>query len=63
MPYHFTFDAHNLGGGDARLLVQGETLPKDQLAQLTLYAQSSVERTGALTYCWRRLGKSCRRSP
>ncbi|MGA2704759.1 MAG: neuraminidase-like domain-containing protein [Isosphaeraceae bacterium] len=54
--YHFTFDARNLGGGDARLLVQGETLPKDQLSQLTLYTQSSVERTGRaqllLAKCW-----------
>lgn len=45
VPYHFTLDVRNLGGGDASLLVQGESLPKDNLAQLTLYATSAVNRT------------------
>lgn len=44
IPYHFTFDAHTLGGGDATLLVQGENLPKGPLARLTLYTQAAVER-------------------
>jgi hypothetical protein len=46
VPYRFSFYVDNLGGGEARLLVQGETLPKDQLTQLTLYTKSSVERAG-----------------
>ena len=44
IPYHFTFDAHNLGGGDASLLVQGESFPKGPLSQLTLYPESAVIR-------------------
>jgi len=40
VPYFFTFTANNLGGGDASLLIQGETLPKNPLSQLTLYAKS-----------------------
>lgn len=32
--YRFTLDLHNLNAGGARLLVQGETLPKDGLEQL-----------------------------
>jgi GH18 family chitinase len=43
IPYHFTFDVQNLGGGDASLLVQGETMPKGSLTQLTLYPQSVVD--------------------
>ena len=44
MPYHFTIDFHNLGGGDASLLVQGETFPQDPLSQLTIYAEAAVDR-------------------
>src|SRR5215212_3517899 len=33
----------NLNGGDVRMLVQGEALPKDSLAQLTLYPQAVIE--------------------
>ena len=41
IPYRFTCTARNLDGGEARLLVQGETLPKDTLAQLVLYPLSA----------------------
>jgi peptidoglycan hydrolase-like protein with peptidoglycan-binding domain len=44
IPYHFTLDFHNLGGGDASLLVQGENLPQGALSQLTLYVQAAVDR-------------------
>jgi hypothetical protein len=44
IPYHFTLDAHNLGDGGVRLLVQGESLPKGSLDQLKLYPQSAVHR-------------------
>jgi hypothetical protein len=47
VPYHFTFDVGNLGGGEARLLIIGETLPKDAISQLTLYVKLSVDRVGA----------------
>jgi hypothetical protein len=47
VPYRFTFDIPNLGGGDARLLILGESLPKDAISQLTLYAKSSVDRVNA----------------
>jgi hypothetical protein len=47
VPYRFTLDVGNLGGGEARLLILGETLPKDAISQLTPYARSSVDRTGA----------------
>jgi len=43
-PYFFTFSATNLGGGDATLLIQGETLPKNPMSQLTLYSKSAVDR-------------------
>jgi hypothetical protein len=44
IPYRFVLELQNLNGGDARLLVQGETLPKDTLAQLTLYSRDSLDR-------------------
>ncbi len=44
IPYHFTFDVHALGGGDASLLVQGENLPKGSLDRLTLYSQNAIDR-------------------
>jgi len=34
--YEFTVEARNLGGGSFGLLIQGETLPKDNLGQLVL---------------------------
>jgi hypothetical protein len=37
VPYRFTLELKNLNGGQARLLVQGETLPKGSLSQLQLY--------------------------
>ncbi len=50
VPYRFTMDATKLGGGGARLLVQGETLPKAGLAQLVLRPSASVDAAGgALT--------------
>lgn len=44
IPYHFTLLFSNLGGGDARLLVQGGSLSKGPLSQLTLYPGTTVER-------------------
>ena len=44
IPYHFSLDLRSLNGGEARVLVQGETLPKDRLTQLTLYPATVVER-------------------
>jgi hypothetical protein len=44
VPYFFTFTAGNLGGGDASLFIQGETLPKNPLSQVTLYSKSAVDR-------------------
>lgn len=41
--YPFTLTLRNLGGGNARLLVQSETLPKDSLSQLRLYLQATVD--------------------
>ena len=43
VPYRFTLDANNLGGGDVTLMVQGETLPKGSLDRLMLYPQATVE--------------------
>jgi len=42
--YQFTLDVLNLGGGNATLLIQGETLPKDNLSQLICYPQATVDR-------------------
>ena len=42
LPYRFTLAVTKLGGGEARLLVQGETLPKDGLGQLALYPLSTI---------------------
>ncbi|GIX46749.1 MAG: hypothetical protein KatS3mg131_0960 [Candidatus Tectimicrobiota bacterium] len=41
VPYRFTLKLKNLNGGNARLLVQGETLPKGPLSQLKLYPASA----------------------
>ncbi len=43
IPYRFTLELTKLNGGDARLLVQGETLPKDSLIQLKLYPLTVIE--------------------
>ena len=51
LPYRFTVKLRNLGGGDARILVQGEAIPKDSLSQLALYpisALSGAERAVSL---------------
>lgn len=42
LPYRFSLELKKLGGGGARLLVQGETLPKDGISQLTLYPLSAM---------------------
>jgi Neuraminidase-like domain len=42
VPYRFTFEVKKLAGGQARLLVQGETIPKDHLSQLTLYPMTAM---------------------
>lgn len=44
VPYQFTLDVRSLGGGNATLLIQGETLPKDSLSQLICYPQATVDR-------------------
>jgi hypothetical protein len=43
VPYRFTLAIRKLNGGEARLLVQSESLPKDRLAQLTLYPLIAIE--------------------
>lgn len=43
IPYSFSLDLRKLNGGAARLVVQGETLPKDSLSKLTLYPLSSLD--------------------
>ena len=43
VPYHFNLALRELNGGEGRLLVQGESLPKDSLAQLTLYPWTAIE--------------------
>jgi GH18 family chitinase len=55
IPYHFTLDPQNLGGGDASLLLQGETIPKGPLNQVALYPQAAVDR---LARAWMLLSKS-----
>ncbi len=40
--YHFTLTLRKLNGGEARLLVQGETLPKGGLDALPLYPQAAM---------------------
>lgn len=42
--YPFVLKVGKLGGGNARLMFQGETLTKGALAQLTLYPKETVER-------------------
>ena len=42
--YGFTLDLGKLGGGDARLQVLGESLPKDGLGRLTTHPRSAMER-------------------
>jgi len=44
--YPILVDATNGGGGGITLLVQGESLPKDSLAQLNLYSKAALD--GAL---------------
>ncbi|MBD2254377.1 neuraminidase-like domain-containing protein [Nostoc parmelioides] len=44
VPYQFTLNLRNLGDGNATLLIQGETLPKDNLSQLICYPQAAVDR-------------------
>jgi hypothetical protein len=42
--YRFELKLDNLGEGEVRLLVHGETLPKAGLAQLTLYPMTVIKR-------------------
>jgi len=44
IPYRFSLTLRELNSGDARLLVQSEILPKNSLAQLTLYPLTAIER-------------------
>jgi hypothetical protein len=43
IPYRFSLDLKKLNGGDARLLVQGETLPKGSVSQFRLYPFTAVQ--------------------
>lgn len=43
IPYRFTLDLKKLNGGEARLLVQGETMPKESVSQLTLYPLTAIQ--------------------
>lgn len=43
LPYRFTLEVTNLNGGGARLLAQGETLPRDRLNQLALTPLSALQ--------------------
>jgi hypothetical protein len=44
VPYLFSFKSGNLQNGNAQLMVQSETLPKDSLSQLKLYPASTMQR-------------------
>ena len=44
IPYHFSLILRNLNNSEARLLVLGETLPKNSLSHLTLYPLIAIER-------------------
>jgi len=43
IPYRFSLDLKKLNGGEARLLVQGETLPRGGVSQLTLYPLTAIQ--------------------
>lgn len=43
IPYRFSLALKNLSGGGARLLVQGETLPKSDISQLKLYPLNTMD--------------------
>ena len=55
VPYFFTFTAGNLNSGDVSLSIQGESLPKNAMSSLTLYAKSSVDQVGR---AWMLLSKT-----
>jgi len=55
VPYRFTLELKKLNAGQARMLVQGETLPKGPLSQLKLYPAANWE---AAERAWLLLGKS-----
>lgn len=41
--YQFSLDLKHLNGGEGRVRVQGETLPKGPLSQLTLYPAAAID--------------------
>ncbi|XXY16741.1 neuraminidase-like domain-containing protein [Sorangium sp. So ce216] len=47
--YRFTLHLRELDGGDARLLVQGETLPRGGLGRISLHPAAGVERAARAT--------------
>jgi len=55
VPYRFTLELKKLNAGQARMLVQGETLAKGPLSQLKLYPAANWE---AAERAWLLLGKS-----
>jgi hypothetical protein len=42
LPYRFALEVTNLGDGEARLLVQGETMSRSAIGRLTLYPESGI---------------------
>jgi len=55
VPYRFTLELKKLNAGQARMLVQGETLAKGPLSQLKLYPAANWE---AAERAWLLLGKA-----
>jgi hypothetical protein len=55
VPCFFTFTAGNLNGGNAVVSIQGESLPKNAMSGLVLYAKSAVDQTGR---AWTLLSKT-----
>jgi len=45
-PYHFTLDLKTLGKAGAKLLIEGETVPKGPLNQIMLYSEEAITRFG-----------------
>jgi hypothetical protein len=55
VPCFFTFNAGNLNGGNAVVSIQGESLPKNAMNGLVLYAKSAVDQAGR---AWTLLSKT-----
>jgi hypothetical protein len=55
VPYFFTFSAGNLNGRNVVVSIQGESLPKNAMSGLVLYAKSAVDQAGR---AWTLLSKT-----